>query len=129
MVTWSHTAENWAGLQLTDGRGRRCHQDQVRLRTVNVPSPETPVEEEVAPEISPEIATPTVPEVTTPTAPTTAPATEAAPTTTTEATAIAAESVPPVVVDPGATATAPQPSRKTYPTRTRVPVDRYEPTW
>ena len=110
---------------LTDGRERRYHQDQIRLRTVEVQVPDRSVKlvDLVIP-TSPEVATLTITSSnTTESSPTTA---GAGPTST--ATAVP-ESLPPVVSDPGATTTAPEPTKKTYPKRNRIPRDRYEPTW
>ena len=110
---------------LTDGRERRCHQDQIRLRTVEVQVPDRSVKlEDLVIPTSPEVATPTI---------TSSNTTESSPTAagtgpTSTAPAVP-ESLPLVVSDPGATTTAPEPTKKTYPKRNRIPRDRYEPTW
>ncbi len=100
---------------LTDGRERRCHQDQLRLRTVDVQIPDRPVElDDLAISASPEVATPTASSSTFSTS------NEAG---TSSTTPTVTESVPPMVADSGATVTAPTPARKAYPKRTRTPLD------
>jgi len=108
---------------LTDGRERRCHQDQIRLRTVDVPVPEKPLDlEDIAiPMPTPDVATPTTVIAT----PTSSTSVESNTTTTTPT---EAESVP-SATDSKVTGSAPESSRKTYPRRTRVPLDWYEPKW
>jgi hypothetical protein len=71
------------------------------------------------------IATPISPEVSTYPISFPASPTETA-TTSTLPEAVPNTAVPPPVVD---SSTVPEASRKTYPTRARAPVDRFEPKW
>ena len=113
--------------RLEDGRERRCHQDQLRLRTVEVEKPRTTVECDVPVPPAPE------PRVLTPE--------EQAPPEAAVDTGVAAGSSavpddlpvapaagPPLVSEPPESVGA-HPEHRSYPRRTRNPVDRYEPTW
>ena len=116
-------------VRLTDGRIRRCHQDQIRRRYVELPQ-ESPTDPDTV----------SVPTAGSNNPPVTASRTDAATeaqttsgnvteneqssdrtTTTTTTTATTPENAEDNSV--------PQETGKTYPTRVRNPVDRFEPTW
>ena len=86
-------------VQLSDGRERRCHQDQLRHRTVDV-TVEEPIETE-----------------------TPAPHTETAQVPSPSDTHVSSSP------DQVTAAQSAPPARKTYPTRNRRTVQRYEPRW
>ena len=98
-------------VKLTDGRVRRCHQDQVRRRSVEVPQDDS-VDSEIL--VHPtEVSSPTSPELAVPT-----------PETSTEG---------PNTTDPtpdtAVTAVPSDVSEKTYPKHSRNPMIWFEPTW
>ena len=99
-------------VKLTDGRVRRCHQDQICRRSVEVPQDSSvdseilvPPTEVSSPPTSPELAVPT-PETSTEGSNTTDP-----------------------TPDTAVTAAPSDVSEKMYPKRSRNPVIRFEPTW
>ena len=99
-------------VKLTDGRVRRCHQDQVRRRSVEV-SQDDSVDSEIlvppievsSPPTSPDFAVPT-PEMST-----------------------EGQNTMDPTSDTAVTAVPSDVSEKTYPKRSRNPVIRFEPTW
>ena len=93
-------------VKLTTGHNRRCHQDQRRKRSVEVPNPETPELHDTD-----DIPTPSV-ESSTPNA-----GTEAV------------SQPPPASGDEVNTDAPPVVEYKTYPSRERKTVDGYEPKW
>ena len=102
-------------VRLEDGRIRRCHQDQVRNRFVEIP-----------------LESPTESDTTTPAMVSSEPSTASAesPTITSGAASETDKSsnTPPETTDAG-TSNAPTETARTYPKRTRNPVARFEPTW
>ena len=103
-------------VKLTDGRVRRCHQDQLRRRSVEVHL-DSPVDSEVSvspAEVSLPLTFPTEPSIRTP-----------------ESDVEGPSAMDPTLVTKDAVVTA-IPSNlteKAYPKRTRTPVIRFEPTW
>ena len=102
-------------VRLEDGRIRRCHQDQVRNRFVEMP-PELPTEFDTA----------------TPATVSSEPSTNSTESPTTNSGAASEidkpSNAPPETTDAG-TNNAPTETARTYPVRSRNPVDRFEPTW
>ena len=86
-------------VQLSDGRERRCHQDQLRFRTVDVTVEEL-IETETPSPHSEDIELPSPSDTNVPSS---------------------SDQVSPTPSEP--------PPRKTYPTRVRTTVQRYEPRW
>ena len=103
-------------MKLTDGRVRRCHQDQLRRRSVEVHL-DSPVDSEVSvspTEVSLPLTSPTEPSI-----------------RTSESDVEGPSAMDPTLVTKDAVVTA-IPSNlteKAYPKRTRTPVIRFEPTW
>ena len=102
-------------VKLTDGRIRRCHQDQIRNRSVEMPQ-----EPNTESDITVPTSMPTVP----PPASTESPTADSG-TTATEETL---SDTPPETSET-AVEQSDRGNAKTYPTRTRNPVEKYEPTW
>ena len=102
-------------VRLEDGRIRRCHQDQVRNRFVEMP-PESPTEFDTA----------------TPATVSSEPSTNSTESPTTNSGAASEidkpSNAPPETTDAG-TNNAPTETARTYSVRSRNPVDRFEPTW
>lgn len=101
--------------KLADGRYRRCHQDQIRQRTVEV-SQDSAVEPEVSfpPTVIP-VPSVTPPEISVPNDESNDDVPEITDSDTTES--------DPAEITPTST------TEKTYPKRNRAPVIRYEPKW
>ena len=103
-------------VKLTDGRVRRCHQDQLRRRSVEVHL-DSPVDSEVSvspTEVSLPLTSPTEPSIRTP-----------------ESDVEGPSAMDPTLVTKDAVVTA-IPSNlteKAYPKRTHTPVIRFEHTW
>jgi hypothetical protein len=103
-------------VKLNDGRTRRCHQDQVRNRSVNMPSESNTESDSTVPTTVPTEPTP----VSTESPATTDPGTNTEGDTSSE--------TPPELTD-SAVEQSSNNSAKSYPKRSRNPVQRYEPTW
>ena len=104
-------------VKLVDGRIRRCHQDQIRKRTVEVHPRSTSEESDTTPSVVPGIL---VPELSDP-RPTSESAGVANPALESSDSPI--ETDPPVETTPAAT------PPRSYPRRNRASVTRFEPTW
>lgn len=103
MIKHKHSPVSFQ-VKLNTGLERQCHPDQLRKRTVTVESiPEIPVLEDIPPpnevSISPDSSATPPPDE------------------------VDDPPDPPLVSDMS------EPARKTYPTRVRKPIDRYEPSW
>ena len=99
-------------VKLTDGRMRRCHQDQVRKRSVDLPRESNTESDSTLPAI-----VPTEPTTASPESP-----------TIVESGTDAERNTSPELTD-SAVEQSSSNSAKTYPKRSRNPVERYEPTW
>lgn len=96
-------------VKLNDGRQRRCHQDQIRRRTVTLPPPPDQTDAEILEDVvipSTEPPAPSVPADATP--------------------IVHPEQVPTSVATPARPLTT---ELKTYPKRDRIPRTWYEPKW
>ena len=91
-------------VKLTNGQSRRCHQDQIRKRSVCVDIPDEDAELDIGSGSNVPAVEESIPKDTVDTA------------------------VPPVAA-PRSASSIPVPERKSYPKRVRLPVERYEPTW
>lgn len=98
-------------VRLEDGRIRRCHQDQVRNRFVEIPL-ESPTEFDATVSSEPSTTSAESPTITSGAASETD----------------KPSNTPPETTDAG-TNNAPTETARTYPKRSRNPVDRFEPTW
>ena len=103
-------------VKLTDGRMRRCHQDQVRKRSVDLPRESNTESDSTLPAIVPPEPTTASPESPTIVESGTDAEGDMSRNTSSELTDSAVEQ-------------SSSNSAKTYPKRSRNPVEKYEPTW
>ena len=109
-------------VRLANGKTRRCHQDQVRKRSVEVPQ-----DSHREPDIPDIVIPPSLPETTSANteSSTASPASETMPTENTNSEPASPDPIP---TNPDAVRVNPT-REKSYPKRNRVPVERFEPTW
>ena len=106
-------------VRLADGN-RRCHQDQVRRRSVDIQEDVIP-----EPEVTPEVGV-SLP----PTEPTVPPTPSVPIPTETLNPSVPADPIPSETTDASSNVTTPiDRTDKSYPKRNRKPVERFEPSW
>ena len=102
-------------VKLTDGRIRRCHQDQVRNRSVDLPQESHTESDVTVPATVPSSPTTTLPE---------SPTADSGTSHERDTPSVDTPEISDTSVDNSYTGVT-----KTYPKRSRDPVERYEPTW